>query len=131
MKIQLQHCEIEFTSTGAVTTWPDGKQWGALPHDVPHYHALAHRLGYEGDTLRYCQEHDLAHHLVCEYFGNRSAVLWALAHSRQPDAWDTASEEALALALQRYARTNEVPLVDRVDWKALKSRFHQVLGGHA
>jgi hypothetical protein len=121
--IHLRFADLEYTPEGAVTYFPDGSRWGALPHDEPHYHALAHRLGYEGDTLLYCQEHELAHHLIAEAFGCHSPVLWALAHDEQPAPMFVASEEALAMTLQRYARANEVPLIEGVDWSALKKRM--------
>jgi hypothetical protein len=121
--IQLRFASLEYTPEGAVTHFPDGSSWGALPHDTPAYHAIAHRLGYEGDTLRYCQEHELAHALIGEHFCSHSPVIWALAHGEEPPAMIAAAEEALVLTLQRYARANEVPMVDRVDWPALKSRF--------
>lgn len=121
--IRLRFCELEYTPEGAVTHWPDGTQWGALPHDKPHYHALAHRLGYEGDTLAYCREHELAHHLVTEGYHSHSLVIYALAHGDKPPDPIAASEEALAMALQRYARTNEHPFIDRCDWAALKARL--------
>lgn len=126
--IQLEHCRLEYTPQGAVTHFEDGPSWGALPHDVPHYHALAHRLGYQGDILAYCREHELAHHVVAEVFGLPSMVIHALAHGRKPFARTAASEEALALALQRYVRTNEHPFIDRFPWEQAKERFLRLLG---
>lgn len=125
--IALLFAQLEFTKKGAVSHFPDGTSYGALPHDEPHYHAIAHRLGYEGDTLRYCQEHELAHHLIAEHFGMASPVLWALAHSQQPGALQVAGEEALAMALQRFVRAHEHPLVDKVDWEQVRARFLEVL----
>jgi hypothetical protein len=123
--IRLRFAELEYTADGAVTHWPDGTSWGAQPHDAPHYHALAHRLGYAGDILQYCQEHELADHLIAEAFGSHSPVLWALAHGEQPGPMFAAAEEALAMTLQRYARASEVPLIEGVDWSALKRRILQ------
>lgn len=127
--ISLRFCTLEFTPEGAVTHFADGSRWGALPHDEPHYHALAHRLGYEGDILRYCQEHELAHHLIAEAFGCHSPVLWALAHDETPATMFVAAEEALAMTLQRYARANEVPLIEGVDWDALRNRIMEECDG--
>jgi hypothetical protein len=108
---------------GALTRFPDGTQWGAHPHDEPHYWHLAYRFGHEGDVFAYCQYHELAHHIVAEAFGSHSVVLFALAHGEKPTPMVAAAEEALAMALHRYAMTNEPPFVDCVDWRALKSRF--------
>lgn len=125
--MKTRFAKLEWTEEGAVTRWPNGKSWGAFPHDSAHYHALAYRLGYEGDTLAYCREHELAHHLVAEHFGSRSVVLWNLANGRSPSPRLAASEEALAMALQRYARANEVPLIAGVDWEALRGQFLNLL----
>lgn len=125
--IQTETAVLEWTPTGAVSYYPDGRMWGAHPHDVPHYHAIAHRLGYEGDTLAYAREHELAHHLVAEEFGKPSAVIWALAHGKKPSRMDAAHEEALAMVLQRYLRTNEVPLIDGINWSALRKRMQFLL----
>jgi hypothetical protein len=122
--IQLRFACLIFTPEGAETRFPDGSRWGALPHpEMPSYHVIADRCGYGDDLLRYTQEHELAHHIVSEAFGSHSPVIWSLAHGEEPPAMIAAAEEALTLALQRYARANERPMVDRVDWPALKSRF--------
>jgi hypothetical protein len=126
--IQLRFAALECTPDGAVTHFADGASWGALAHDEPHYHAIAHRLGYDGDILRYCREHELAHHVIAEGFGSHSLVLWALAHGEQPTSMIAAAEESLALNLQRYARTNENPFVDGADWCALRRRFLDLAG---
>jgi hypothetical protein len=121
--IDLRFARLEFTPDGAVSHFPDGTSWGAVAHDVPHYHALAHRFGHEGDILAYCRFHELAHHIVSESFGSHSLVLWALAHGEQPTPMIAAAEEALAMALHRYAMTNEHPCIDCIHWEALKARF--------
>lgn len=122
--MKLRFSSIDFTPDGAVSSFGDGSSYGAHPHPELHsYHVIAARCGYEGDLLRYAQEHELAHAVVAESFGCHSPVLWALAHGEEPSALIAAAEEALVLALQRYARTNEHPMIDRIDWKALKERF--------
>lgn len=121
--IELRFASVEFTRKGCVSHFRDGSSYGALPHDKPHYHAIAHRLGYEGDIMAYCRDHELAHHLVAENFGWPSHVIWSLAHGTKPDAYEAAAEEALAMMLQRYARAGEVPLIEGVDWDALKGRL--------
>jgi hypothetical protein len=131
-RIDLRFCALEFTPDGACTVFPDGSRWGAQPHDVPHYHALAHRLGYDGDVLAFCREHELAHSVVAEGFGSHSLVLWALAHGETVSPCFAAAEEALAMALQRFVRANERPFIDGADWDFLKARFLQLLeNGHA
>lgn len=121
--IRLRFASIEYTPNGAVSYFADGSSYGALPHDEPHYHAVAHRLGYRGDILLYCQEHELAHHLIAETFNCHSPVIWALAHGEQPPRMIAAAEEALVMVLQRFTRANEVPLIEGVDWDALKCQM--------
>jgi hypothetical protein len=121
--IQLRFASVEYTPTGAISSFEDGSSYGALPHDEPHYHAIAHRLGYQGDTLAYCREHELAHHLIAEAFGSHSPVIWALAHGEKPPVMIAAAEEALAMTLQRFARTNEVPMIEGVNWLLLRCRL--------
>jgi hypothetical protein len=96
--IKLRFCTIEFTATGAITRFEDGTSYGALPHDEPHYHAVAHRLGYQGDILLYCQEHEHAHALIAEEFGSHSPVIWALAHGENPPRMIAAAESFVLLA---------------------------------
>ena len=122
--IRLRFATLELTPEGAVTRFPDDSSYGALPHpELPSYHVIAARCGYEDDLLRYAQEHELAHHVISENFGCHSPVLWSLAHEEQPTPMIAAAEEALVLALQRYARANEHPMIDRIDWAGLKQRF--------
>lgn len=128
--IRLRYAELDWIDDwGALTRWPDGSQWGATPHQSPHYHALAYRMGYDGDRLAYCREHELCHHLVAEAFGRRSHVLWSLAHGRKPTPMIAAAEESLAMNLQRYARANEHPFVDCCPWEQLKERFLKLVEG--
>lgn len=129
MKIATTFAELEFARNGATTRFPDGTSWGAVPHAEPHYYAVAYRLGYEGDTLAYCREHELAHLLVAEQFGEPSHVLWQLAHGLACDPFRTAAEEALAMALQRYVRTNEHPFIDRFPWEQARARFLELTHG--
>jgi hypothetical protein len=127
--IQLRFCELDWIDGfGAKTRFPDGTSYGAHPHDQPHYWHLAYRCGYEGDVFAYCQEHELAHHLVAEAFNSHSPILWALAHGETPPPLFVPAEEALALALQRYARTNENPFIDGVNWQQLRARFLDLAG---
>lgn len=95
--------------------------WGAHHHTTPHYYVIAHRLGYGDDLRQYALEHEVCHHLVCEWLLERpSPVLWALAHGEPVDAGEAAFEELAAMALQRWVRANERPIVGNVDWDGLK-----------
>jgi hypothetical protein len=125
--IELRFASIEFTPDGAVSHFPDGSSYGALPHDEPHCHFLAYAYGHSGDALAFCRAHELCHHLVAEGFGCHSPVLWALAHDEQPAPLIAAAEEALAQTLHRYAMTNEPALIEGLDWFALKRRFHELM----
>jgi hypothetical protein len=127
--IKLRFAELDWIpGYGATTRFPDGCEWGAYPHDKPHYWHLAYAYGHEGDVFAYCQHHELAHHLVAEGLGSHSLVLWSLAHGEKPSRMISAAEEALAMALHRYAMTGAPPLIDGVDWSALKARFLSLSG---
>jgi hypothetical protein len=102
--IRLRFCTLEYTPEGAMTKFPDGSSYGALPHpEMPSYYVVANRLGYGDDLLTYCRHHELAHHLIAEEFGSHSPVIWSLAHGEEPPRMVAAAEEALAMVLQRYA----------------------------
>lgn len=125
--IQLRFASIDFTPDGAATYFGDGSSYGARPHDEPHYHYLAYRYGHEGDALAYCQAHELCHHLIAEAFGCHSPVMWALAHGETPAPMIAAAEESLAMVLHRYAMTSEPPMIEGIDWAALKGRFQELM----
>jgi hypothetical protein len=126
--ICLRFAQLELTQEGAVSHFKDGSQWGARPHDEPHYSYLAYRYAHDGDRLAYCRAHELCHHLIGEAFGSHSPVIWALAHGEQPAPMVAAAEEALAHTLHRYAMTGEPPLIEGVDWDGLRDKFLTLKG---
>jgi hypothetical protein len=127
--IELRFAKLEFTPEGAVTHFPDGSSYGALPHGAEaHYQFLAYRYGHHGDVLAYCQTHELCHHLMGEAFGSHSLVLWSLAHGEQPTPMIAAAEEALTMTLHRFVMTGEPALIEGVPWDALKARYHALAG---
>lgn len=126
--IELQTCALEYTDQGAVTHFRDGTRWGALPHHEPHYHYLAFKYGHGGDVVAYAQTHELCHHLVAESFGSHSLILWALAHDEKPTPMIAAAEEALTMTLHRYVMLNEPPLIEGVNWDALRDRYRELAG---
>lgn len=126
--IYLRHASVEFTDWGCVSHFADGSSYPAQPHDSPHYHVVAHRLGYGDDLLHYTREHELAHHLWAEAMRDApSRVLWALAHGEQPALPDAIEEEIGAQLLQRWVRANERPIVADVHWDALRARALSVM----
>lgn len=125
--IELRNASIQFTPEGATSYFDDGTEWGALPHDKPHYHHLAYAYGHEGDTLAYCQIHELCHHLIAEAFCQHSPVIWSLAHGEQPTPMIAAAEEALVQALHRYAMTGVPPFIEGVDWNGLRGRLRELV----
>lgn len=124
--IVLRFCVIDFTAWGASTHFTDGATVNAVPHDTPHYHVIAHRLGYGDDLLRYCQEHEFCHSFIAERLkAAPSFVLHRLARGdrfdRDPrDRGEVLYEELAAQQLQRWLRANERPIVSGCDWDQLK-----------
>lgn len=125
--IRTRFAKLERTSDGVITHFDDGTSWGARPHHEPHYHYLAYRYGHDGDVVAYCQTHELCHHLLSEGLGRHSLVLWALAHGDRPTTMVAAAEEALAMTLHRYVMLNEPPLIEGIDWDALKQRYFELM----
>lgn len=121
--IVLRFASVEWTPWGCVSFFHDQTRYGAHPHTTPGYYAVAARLGYQGDTLAYAREHELCHHLIGEAFDRPSAVIWALAHGQRPEPYAAAAEEALAMTLQRFARCNEQPMIEGVDWSMLRDKL--------
>lgn len=96
--------------------------------DSPHYRVIAHRCGYQDDTLAYCVEHEVAHLIFEEVLHNRpSRILWGLANGNPLTPSESAYEEIAAQSLQRFARANERPIVGGVDWDSMRARFEEVL----
>lgn len=125
MKQQLTFCSIEWTQRGACVTFPSGRNTEAYPHpEEPHYHVIAHRCGYGDDLLAYCREHELAHCVVMEHlFAQPSFVLNAQVHGIVLESGVSALEELAAQALQRWARTNERPIIGGIDWDRMRTTF--------
>ena len=121
-----KHAEIEFNEFGARTTFDDGSFVDARPAyeglEGHHYHVVSHRCGYGDDLIRYCQEHELAHTVVCEFLYNDvSFVLFNLAHGRKPH--EPHYEELMAQTLQRFVRAGERPIIADVDWDGMRDLF--------
>lgn len=128
MTLRLRYCTIEFHPWGARTLFKGGASIDARPHDTHHYHVIAHRCGYGDDTLRYCQEHEVCHSLVAEWFYNQpSRVLLNLALGFTPRL-DAPFEEVMTQTLQRFLRANERPIVGDVNWDGLRDYARSILG---
>lgn len=128
--IALKWGTVEYVSDGAVTSFEDGTQFGALPHpDLPHYHVIAHRCGYSDDLLAYCREHEVCHMLVEEALHDRSSrILWGLAHDAPLPPHEAAYEEMMAQALQRFVRAAERPIIGGIYWDAIRALTLSKLG---
>jgi len=124
MPIQIGTATVEYTPDGCVTRYQDGSSYGAQPHDTHHYHVIAHRCGYGDDILAYCREHEVAHHITCEWIvGFPSHVISSLAAGQEPHQGVAVLEEMAAHTFQRWLRAGERPIIGgRVDWDALKAR---------
>ncbi len=73
MIVRLRSVSVVYTPEGCVSHLSDGTSYGAVPHDTPHYHVVAHRCGYGDDLLAYCREHEVCHHLLSEWLSRRSS----------------------------------------------------------
>lgn len=123
--LQLRHCSVEWTDKGARVRFLGGAETEAWPHpEQPHYHVIAHRLGYGDDLLRYCREHELAHAVIAEAFEDGpSYVLKMLARGDTPHQGRAVLEEMAVATLLRWVRANERPIIGGCDWDTLKAQF--------
>lgn len=129
-RIRLKFCEIEFNDWGCETRFPDGAVVSAWPHpEQPHYHVIAHRLGYGDDLMAYCREHEVAHAMIAERLHDApSVVLWGLSHGEKIPKGPGLYEEIAAQTLQRWLRANERPILSGCDWDKLKADALGLLG---
>jgi hypothetical protein len=126
--IPLQFCVVEWTQWGCVTRFADGAEAPSAPHDTPHYHVIAHRLGYGDETLAFCREHDFAHSFVEERLhGRASRVLVAAARGKPLTGPESAYEELAAQAMQAWLRANQRPIISGVNWDRLKAEALELL----
>lgn len=127
--ILTRYAAVTPESWGCIVTFDDGTTVPAQHHPGnAHYHVIAHRCGYGDDTLRYCQEHEVAHLIVEEMIHQRpSRVLWGLAHDEPLCPQEAAYEELAAQTLQRFVRANERPIIGAVPWDKLRARFEEVM----
>jgi phytoene dehydrogenase-like protein len=128
--IRFKYADLYYEEWGTTVRFPDGTEIGSWPHpELPHYHVIAHRLGYGDDLLSYCREHEAAHLFVEEVFHDRpSRVLWALAHGEMLSGKAAVYEESMAQVLQRWVRCNEQPIIGGVNWFVLRDKFLGLIG---
>lgn len=130
-RFELTHCTVFFYDGWAWTAFrKTGEGWGAIPGHDSTYHNLAKRLGYGGDIVRYCLEHDFLHSFIeQEVFNRPSPILWNLAHGRDPPE-NTVYEEALVQMFQGFLRSNwEMTAVGPgIDWWAIREKAWLLLG---
>jgi hypothetical protein len=112
-----------------VNRFPDGSHLEAWPHpEDPHYHVIAHRLGYGDDLWAYCWEHEFCHSFVAEALGGKpSYVLTCLRYEIKLDRLRATQEEVLTQTFQRWLRANERPILAGVDWDGLKDQALKLL----
>jgi hypothetical protein len=109
---------LELHAHGLTTTrYPGLPPVDACAQDTDEYRARAISLGYRSDTGAMSREHEAAHHLLARLLGLATSptmyglALQAAAEGPYWPAWRV--EEAAVLALQRYARSAGVDLVER------------------
>lgn len=96
-----------------------------------HREADAREAGYGADWRRFAIEHDLAHHIVADAMG----WPWSFALHDGDGTLDLKDapapiqqEEAIVVALQRFLRAGERPIIAGVDWDGLRKRAMEVMG---
>lgn len=128
--VELQFATLELHGHYTLTRFPDGTEYGAYPQDSRLYRALAERLGYGGNLMLYCAEHEAMHSLIAEeLWGAPSRVLWPLAHGGVGEKTDVLAEEALAILFQGFIRAGHVvpATAPGVDWFAMRERARPIV----
>jgi hypothetical protein len=85
-----------------ITSFRDGTEARAIPHDTDDYRGHASESGVGSDVDLYCLHHDIAHVIFGEMLGTESPVLRSVATGNYypPDQLDR--EEEIAKLLQAY-----------------------------
>jgi hypothetical protein len=108
--IRLGRVQVRITTEEVVTRFEDGKGIRGHLREQPGQAEMALDLGYENAEAMN-REHDLAHSLLSYWLGLvHSPTLYGQAIGRPSAFWR--EEEAAVLALQRYARTMGIDLVE-------------------
>lgn len=122
--IKLKFCTVEFLRDSVRTTFHDHTHTDARPVDNESTREAAVRFGYDGDILRYTQEHDFSLAFISQYLVNgTSDTLWCYAHNREPNRDGRLYEELFAQYIQRWARADERPLISGIDWDEMKRQY--------
>jgi hypothetical protein len=101
ISLTLGETTVDLYRKGVDTVFRDGTDVWAQPRDDDEYRATAERLGYGSDTLRMCQDHELAHTVLAVLAGQPySPTLWGVAHGHHWPYYH--DEEAAVLAFQAY-----------------------------
>jgi hypothetical protein len=76
------------------------------PHGTSEYQDMAHRLGYEDDTLGMCQDHDPLHIAMCKWLGLQMSfsMLSAVGRLSKDQEYLARFEEEAVLAVQKLIR---------------------------
>lgn len=94
-----------------VTTFKDGSTVPAAPEFTDEYRTRAFETGYTGPDgcWQMCMEHELFHSLLAERLqASASAVLWAVAHGREPNPAERDLEEWRVMSLQMWLYAGQV-----------------------
>lgn len=123
--MRMKYCSIKWVVLGVVVTFDTGEECVGVPHDTHHYHVVSHRLGYGGDVMRYCREHELAHVVLAQelHQGPPLALLDTARYGAAVDQGLAVMEECTAQALQRWVRASELPIIGDCDWVDLRDKF--------
>lgn len=97
---------VEILPDGTRVTLPSGEVVPGAPHNTASYRDTAQRLGYGGDVLALCHDHDPLHCLLADWLGlPGSYSLKHAAGTLDPADRDKAdAEEDAVLAVQRFIR---------------------------
>lgn len=95
---------VAITATGSAIGMPCGAVIPGEPHNTDEYRATALSLGYGGDTLAMCRDHDPLHAMLCDWLGLPESYALREAAGLPTDPRLAQMEEAAVIAVQRFMR---------------------------
>jgi hypothetical protein len=109
---------IDIYPDSTLITFVDGSTVPGAPQDTDSYRDTAERYGYEADTLRLCQEHEVTHIALCHWLGIDSPTMTLLREGDDDRLhYFNRLEECAVLSIQHLARAAGVDLLARMkEW---------------
>lgn len=121
---------VAIDDDGSQIRFANGEVVDGSPENTEDYRTTARMHGYGDDTLKLCQEHELLHIALSHWLGVESPTIELLrkGNASVGELYSSRLEEAAVLAIQHFARSLGVDLVNRMKTvQSLEARYRQAL----